>query len=173
MSPPTGGGMSVKLSLGRRSMIESLMLCGIGLLGGCLLMLAFFPIVHERAVRLTRQSLVEATPMAINEMQADKDHLRAQFAMSLRRLEVNIEEMRAKTINHSSEISKQNLEINRLYVELDKKTAMILALRARENVRKSIVRRIVKILLFTYNRSSRRSRADYVSPRAITADLNP
>jgi hypothetical protein len=138
-------------------MIESLMLCGIGLLGGCLLMLIFFPIVHERAVRLTQQNLVEATPMAINEIQADKDHLRAQFAMSMRRLEVNIEEMRAKTVNHSSELSKQSLEINRLLVELDKKMATILALRAREQVRKNMVRRIVKILLFTYNRSNRRT----------------
>jgi hypothetical protein len=138
-------------------MIESLMLCGIGLLGGCLLMLIFLPIVHERAVRLTRQNLVDAAPMAIDEIQADKDHLRAQFAMSLRRLEVNLEEMRAKTLNHSSDISKQSLEINRLLVELDKKTAMIFALRAREQVRKSMVRRIVKILLFTYNRANRRS----------------
>ena len=77
-------------------MIESLMLCGIGLLAGCLLMLTFIPLVHERAVRITKRHIVEATPMAINEIQADKDHLRAQFAMSVRRLEVSIEEMRAK-----------------------------------------------------------------------------
>src|SRR5580658_2095171 len=112
-------------------MIESLMLCGIGLLAGCLLMLVFFPFVHERAVRLTRQDLLEATPMAIGAMQADKDHLRAQFAMSLRRLEVNLDEMRAKTAGRSVEVSKRTVEINRLLVELDKKTAMIFALRAR------------------------------------------
>ena len=41
-------------------MIESLMLCGIGLLAGCLLMLLFFPAVHQRAVRLTRRDLVDA-----------------------------------------------------------------------------------------------------------------
>ena len=44
-------------------MIESLMLCGIGLLAGCLLMLLFFPAVHRRAVRLTRRDLVDATPL--------------------------------------------------------------------------------------------------------------
>ena len=44
-------------------MIESLMLCGIGLLAGCLLMLLFFPAVHQRAVRLTRRDLVDATPL--------------------------------------------------------------------------------------------------------------
>jgi hypothetical protein len=137
-------------------MIESLMLCGIGLLAGCLLMLVFFPFVHERAVRLTRQDLLEATPMAIGAMQADKDHLRAQFAMSLRRLEVNLDEMRAKTAGRSVEVSKRTVEINRLLVELDKKTAMIFALRARDQVRKSFLRRTVKILLYLFTRANRR-----------------
>ena len=136
-------------------MIESIMFCGIGLLAGCLLMLAFFPLIHERAVRITKRHLVEATPMAINEIQADKDHLRAQFAMSVRRLEVGIEEMRAKAAGHSGDISRQSLEINRLHVELDKKMALIFAMRTREHVRKSMTRRIVKILMFMFVRASR------------------
>jgi hypothetical protein len=131
------------------------MFCGIGLLAGCLLMLAFFPLIHERAVRITKRHLVEATPMAINEIQADKDHLRAQFAMSVRRLEVSIEEMRAKAAGHSGDISRQSLEINRLHVELDKKMALIFAMRTREHVRKSMTRRIVKILMFMFVRASR------------------
>ena len=61
-------------------MIESLMLCGIGLLAGCLLMLVLFPAVHGRAVRLTRRDLIDATPLTAKEMQAEKDQLRAQFA---------------------------------------------------------------------------------------------
>jgi len=136
-------------------MIEYFMFTGIGVLAGCLLMLAFFPIVHERAVRITRRQLVEATPMAINEIQADKDHLRAQFAMSVRKLEVGIEEMRAKSAGHSGELSKQGLEIGRLHVELDKKKAQIFAMRTREQVRKNMIRRIVKILLFLFVRSNR------------------
>ena len=136
-------------------MIESIMFCGIGLLAGCLLMLAFFPLIHERAVRLTTRHLVEATPMAINEIQADKDHLRAQFAMSVRRLEVSIEEMRVKAAGHSGDVSRQSLEINRLHVELDKKMALIFAMRTREQVRKSMTRRIVKILMFMFVRASR------------------
>jgi len=136
-------------------MIESLMLCGIGLLAGCLLMLIFFPLVHERAVRLTKRHLVDATPMAISAMQADKDHLRAEFAMSMRRLEISLEEMRAKTAGRSEEISKRTKEIGRLQVELDKKTAMIFALRARDQVRKNMVRRIVKVLLYLFTRANR------------------
>jgi hypothetical protein len=139
-------------------MIESMMLCGIGALAGCLLMLVFFPLIHERAVRITKRHIVDATPMAVNEIQADKDHLRAQFAMSVRRLEVNIEEMRAKAAGQYGEISRQNVEINRLHLEIDKKIALVFALRTREVIRKSIVRRIVKLLLYVFVRSNRRGR---------------
>jgi hypothetical protein len=139
-------------------MIETIMLCAIGALGGCLVTMIFFPLVHQRATRIARQHIVEAVPLAINEIQADKDHLRAQFAMSIRRLEVNIEEMRAKAAGQNGEIGRQSAEISRLQVELDKKTAMIFALRAREAVRKSFVRRTLKIILYMFVRSNRSKR---------------
>lgn len=135
-------------------MIESLMLCGIGLLAGCLLMLLFFPLVHRRAVRLTKRDLAATTPMTINEMQADKDQLRAQFAVSVRKLELRMEEMRAKALSRAS--GNQAADIARLQVELDKKTALVLALRAREEIRRGVVRRIVKLVLYLFLRSRRR-----------------
>lgn len=141
-------------------MIESLMLCGIGLLAGCLLVLPFIPLVHKRAVRITKRHLVEATPLAINEIRADKDRLRAEFAKSVRRLEVSVEEMRTKTASQLSEISRQNVEIRRLRIELDKRIALIFALRTRDQVRKSIVRRIAKLFLYAFIRSERRSKRE-------------
>jgi len=135
-------------------MIELLMVCGIGLLAGCLLMLALFPLVHDRAVRLTKAEFVDATPLAASEIQADKDHLRAEFAMSVRRLEIGMEEMRTKALNRAAD--KQHGEIARLQVELDKRTSQMLALRTREKVRNGIVRRVVKVLLYLYVRSKRR-----------------
>jgi hypothetical protein len=138
-------------------MIESLMLCGIGLFAGCLLMLLFFPAVHQRAVRLTRRDLVDATPLTAKEIQAEKDQLRAQFAVSIRRREVNMEQMRVKALERTAD--RRNAEMARLQVELDKKNALILALRAREEVRKRTVRRIVKLFLFLFARSSRRHKA--------------
>jgi hypothetical protein len=139
-------------------MIESLMWLGIGLLGGCLLMLAFYRRVHERAVRLTKRSLVEATPLTVNEIQADKDALRAQFAVSVRRLELGMEEMRAKASGRRNEAGKQTAEIGRLLIELDRKTAQIVILQARDQVRRNVARRIVKILAYMYLRAGRRRR---------------
>jgi hypothetical protein len=134
-------------------MIEALMLCGIGLLAGCLLMLIFFPAVHQRAVRLTRRDLVDAVPLTAKEMQAEKDQLRAQFAISVRRLELNMEQMRLKATDRAAD--RQNAELARLQVELDRKNALILALRARNEVRKATARRIVKLMLYLFARSRR------------------
>ena len=138
-------------------MIESLMLCGIGLLAGCLLMLLFFPAVHQRAVRLTRRDLIDTTPLTAKEIQAEKDQLRAQFAVSIRRLEVNMEQMRVKALERAAD--RQNAEMARLQVDIDKRNALILALRTREEVRKRTLRRMVKLLLYLFARSNRRRHA--------------
>jgi len=66
--------------------------------------------------------------------------------------------MRAKAAGHSGDLGKQTLEISRLRVELDKKQAQIFAMRAREQVRKNMIRRILKILMFVFIRSSRQHR---------------
>ena len=55
------------------------------------------PLVHNRAVRLTMRRLEAATPLSMAEIQADKDQLRAEFAMSTRRLEMSVEQMKTKT----------------------------------------------------------------------------
>lgn len=152
-------------------MIESLMLCGIGLLAGCLLTLLIIPLVHERAVRLTMRRLAEALPLTASEIRADKDLLRAQFAMALRQLEVNIEELRQKSAGQMSRIGRNAVEINQLRLELDKRATHILALQARDQVRRSITRKVVKILLYIFTRSKREARLRLGAVRRGAANI--
>ena len=72
-------------------MIESSMYFGIGLLFGILIGLLLIPLAHARAVRLTARRLEAVVPELTAEVLADKDLLRAEFAMSTRRLELTIE----------------------------------------------------------------------------------
>jgi chromosome segregation ATPase len=113
-------------------MIEPIMYFGIGFLMAGLLGLVLIPLVHNRAVRLTMRRLEAATPISLAEIQADKDQLRAEFAMSTRRLELTVEQMKAKTASQLAELGKKTDAINRLKVELGEKTAAIFALEARE-----------------------------------------
>ena len=89
-----------------------------------------------------------------------KDRLRAEFATSVRRLEVGVEEMRTKAAGHLGEIGRQKMEIQRLRLELDKKMALVFALRYRDKVRKSIVRRVAKLVFYAFIRSERRTRRE-------------
>ena len=113
-------------------MIEPIMYVGIGFLVAGLLVIGLIPLVHARAVRLTMKRLEAVTPMSMAEIQADKDQLRAEFAMSTRRLEMGVEQMKAKTTSQLAEIGKKSEAIGRLKLELGEKTAALFALEARE-----------------------------------------
>ena len=113
-------------------MIEPVMYFGIGFLVAALVGLLFVPLVHNRAVRLTMRRVEAATPMSITEIRADKDQLRAQFAMSTRRLEMSVEHMKAKTTTQLAELGKKTDAINQLKKELGDKTATIFSLEARD-----------------------------------------
>jgi chromosome segregation ATPase len=113
-------------------MIEMIMYFGIGFLAAALIALLFFPLVHNRAVRLTMRRLEAATPLTIAEIRADKDQLRAEFAMATRRLEMNVEQMKAKTTAQLAELGKKNDAVNQLRKELGEKTATIFSLEERD-----------------------------------------
>src|SRR5215469_5777833 len=114
-------------------MIEPIMYIGIGFLVAGLLVIGFIPMVHARAVRLTQRRLEAMTPMSMAEIHAEKDQLRAEFAMSTRRLEMSVEQMKAKTSTQLAEIGKKSDAIGRLKLELGEKSAALLAAEARVN----------------------------------------
>jgi chromosome segregation ATPase len=113
-------------------MVEPVMYFGIGFLVAALLCLLFVPLVHNRAVRLTMKRLEAATPLSIAEIRADKDQLRAEFAMSTRRLEMSVDKMKSKTTSQLAELGKKTDAINQLKKELGEKTATIFTLEARD-----------------------------------------
>src|SRR5271156_1231076 len=121
-------------------MIEPIMYLAIGFLVSMLFGLMIVPLVHNRAVRLTMRRLEAATPLSMAEIQADKDQLRAEFAMSTRRLEMSVDQLKAKTTSQLAELGKKSDAINRLKLELGEKTAAIFALEAREKAFKEQLR---------------------------------
>ncbi len=113
-------------------MIEIIMYFGIGFLCASLLGLIVVPLVHNRAIRLTVRRLEAATPLSMAEIQADKDQLRAEFAVSTRRLELTVDQLKARSTSQLSELSKKSEVIAVLKQELDHKSAAMVALEERE-----------------------------------------
>lgn len=121
-------------------MVEPIMYLAIGFLLSILCGLAIMPLVHNRAVRLTTRRLEAATPLSMAEIQADKDQLRAEFAMSARRLEMSVDQLKNKTTSQLAELGKKSDAINRMKIELGEKNATIFALEAREKAVKEQLR---------------------------------
>jgi chromosome segregation ATPase len=121
-------------------MVEPIMYLAIGFLVSMLFGLMIVPLVHNRAVRLTTRRMEAATPLSMAEIQADKDQLRAEFAMSARRLEMSVDQLKNKTTSQLAELGKKTDAINRMKIELGEKNAAIFALEAREKAGKEQLR---------------------------------
>ncbi|MBC8013130.1 MAG: hypothetical protein H7X74_03475 [Methyloceanibacter sp.] len=92
-------------------MIEWLMFGALGFLLGCLLALMLAPPLWNRAVKLTTRKLEATMPMSLNDIQADKDQLRAEFAIELRKVEVALEKAKEKATRELIEANKRRVEI--------------------------------------------------------------
>ncbi len=113
-------------------MIEPIMYLAIGFLVAMLLGLTVMPLVHNRAVRLTTRRLEASTPLSMIEIQADRDQLRAEFAVSASRLETRLAGMQAQVASHLAELGRKADVVNRLKQDLAGRTAAIATLEARE-----------------------------------------
>jgi len=111
-------------------MIEAIMYFGIGFLLAALVAVALIPFVHGRAVRLTIRRMEHSIPQSMAEIQADKDALRAEFAMSTRRLEIIVDELKNKHTTALAELGRKGNAINRLKIERETQKVGFVALKA-------------------------------------------
>lgn len=87
-------------------MIEPILYFTLGLLTSGLIALMIGPAIWSRAVRLTRRRIEASQPLTLAEIKADRDQLRADFAVTARRLELNVADMRAKMADQRIELGR-------------------------------------------------------------------
>jgi chromosome segregation ATPase len=112
--------------------IENIMYFALGLLAAGLLALAIMPAVWRRAVRLTKKRIEAATPITMSEFRADKDQLRAEFALSTRRLEMNVEALRRRLSDQLRDINRKRTEVGSIKTERDSQLQQLRELEERE-----------------------------------------
>ena len=95
-------------------MIQSTLFFVLGFLTAGFLALMIAPAVWRRAERLTRKSVEASVPLSLEEIQADKDRLRAEFAASSRRLEMNLKQAREKAAEHAVQVERDRETLARL-----------------------------------------------------------
>lgn len=83
------------------------MYAALGLLTAALVALMLIPPFWRRAVRLNRREIEATLPMTRAEINADKDQLRAGFAVSTRKLETTVERLEAKVAEREVELGQK------------------------------------------------------------------
>lgn len=92
-------------------MIETALYFVLGFLCAALLALLVAPAIWRRAVALTRRRVEASIPLTLDEIKADKDSLRAEFAMTVRRLEMDVKTFKDKNAVQMIEIDRQGEEL--------------------------------------------------------------
>ena len=99
-------------------MIDIGIYVALGFLGASLLALMLVPALWNRAVRLTSKKLESTMPMSVADIQADKDQLRAEYAIRLRRVEMALDKAKEKAIREQVEANKRRVKIAEINAEL-------------------------------------------------------
>lgn len=113
-------------------LIENSMYFLLGFLASALLAFMIIPSIWRRAVRLTKKRIEAATPMTMSEYRADKDQLRAEFALSTRRLEMNVETLRTRLADQVAQVNRKKSEQSQLRSDRDEQLTIVRELEERE-----------------------------------------
>src|SRR5215207_11355569 len=94
------------------------MIFALGFLTAALFALVILPALNARAERLARRRVEAQFPLSISELTAEKDHLRAEFAVLQRRLERKAEEALANKHQDMEELGRRAVRIEALEGEI-------------------------------------------------------
>ena len=103
------------------------MIFALGFLAATLIALLIIPAINARAERLARRRAEALFPMSVSELTAEKDHLRAEFAVLQRRIERKAEAALAVKHQSMEELGRRALRIDALEDSLSERDRAIAA----------------------------------------------
>jgi uncharacterized coiled-coil protein SlyX len=110
--------------------IQTALYFALGFLAAVLLALLIAPPIWRRAIYLTRKRVEAETPLTLNEIQAQRDGLRATHALTHRKLELMLEGAQAKAAKQLAAVSEKDSTVRTLTAELEKREQRISELEA-------------------------------------------
>lgn len=113
--------------------IHAVMLAALGFLSAILLGLLIAPAYRKRTQRLTTEALKRSMPLTEAEIRADKDRLRADFALIIHELESKVERAQLAAARQRVEINRRDAAISSLEGDV---ATMRTSLEEHENARR-------------------------------------
>jgi uncharacterized coiled-coil protein SlyX len=126
--------------------IQSALFLALGFLVASLLWLLAAPGFWARAVRLTTRRLRESMPMTDIEIRADKDRLRAEYALKIHQQQVALEETRLASARQVIDLNRRDARINGLEADVEALTSSLEgAVNARAVLEQTVASRLPRI----------------------------
>lgn len=113
------------------NLIQSILLFALGFLSAGVLALMIAPTIWRRAVNLTRKRVESSIPLTLSEIQAEKDALRAEFAMSIRRVEKKLKAASEKAAVKAADLGRAQEEARLMQKERDENAQLAASLEKR------------------------------------------
>lgn len=95
-------------------MLDYVIVFALGFLIAGLVGFAMLPVVWARALRLTRRHLEIGIPISMSEVRAGQDHIRAEAALAVRRIEAKYESERDRRVAAMAEAGRLTETVRRL-----------------------------------------------------------
>jgi len=116
------------------------MLATLGFLTAALLALFIAPLYRRRVARLTTEALKRSMPLTETEIRADKDRLRAEYAIRIHKLETKVDEAAEASARQMVELNRRDANISELEGELARQRT---SLEEHENARRVLEQTIM------------------------------
>lgn len=112
-------------------MIQAALSFVLGFLSAAFLALLVAPAIWRRAVALTRRRVEASLPLTMDQIQAEKDGVRAEYAMAVRTLEMKVKSTREKAADRAIEIGRLHEELAQAQSRSEAGSATIAGLESR------------------------------------------
>lgn len=118
----------------------------LGFLAASLLWLLAAPGFWARAVRLTTERLRESMPLTEAEIRADKDRMRAEYALKIHHQQVELDEVKLAAARQLIELNRRDARINGLEADVEAlKASLEGAINARGVLEQTIASRLPRL----------------------------
>ena len=105
--------------------IEMVMLAGLGFLTAALLALFLAPLYRRRSGRLAIEALKRSMPLTEAEIRADKDRVRAEYAILIHKLEMKVDEASDAAARQKVELNRRDAAISELEEEVGRQSTFM------------------------------------------------
>lgn len=106
-------------------MVQIVLYVGLGFLSALLLVLILSPFLRRRTIRLTERRMRAELPQSMEEIRAERDSVRADYAMRVRQLEIKQDKLKDAAVERTLLMEGRNEEISTLKTEIREKNDII------------------------------------------------